>query len=366
MTAASHIENDALCEVIPRVLLMPIDADGPSMIDIIAALKADAAAQENMVTIVGRVLDKTVQLNDAKGAGNTAYGCSLPLFHSTHKCPLKPSAYVQRILEYSGASPCTFVLATVFLQRLKSLGGNGATDTKLRLTSYNIQRLLLTATALACKMYDEPYASNKQWAAIGDLTMQEMNALELELLFAIKFSLVVSREEYDKRHAVLLEIDQAYYPSLRFCKSPGDERPRVDAPEEALHEAPVPQGPLNNKQKSPQTPSASPWADSDEHDESSRNSSRPPLTPSASPASPWADSNDYHEPGAETPLSSASTSASTPCSSSRLDPSELWVVDALDSACTMMRKCRCRNSDRCIGREKKTKMTDVFLAETLR
>jgi hypothetical protein len=326
MTAASFIAsfgNDAVCEVVPRVLLMPIEADGPSMIDIIAALKADAAAQENMATVVGRVLDKTVQLNDAKGAGNTAYGCSLPLFHSTHKCPLKPSAYVQRILEYSDASPCTIVLATVYMQRLKSMGGNGATDTKLRLTSYNIQRLLLTATALACKMYDEPYASNKQWAAIGDLTMQEMNALELELLFAIKFSLVVSREEYDKRHAVLLEIDQAYYPSLRFCKSPGDERPRVDVPEEALHEAPVPQG--------PQTPSASSCADSDEHDDSSRNSSRPPLTPSASPASPWADSNEYDEPGAETPLSSASTLGPTPCSSSRLDPSELWVVDALDS-----------------------------------
>jgi hypothetical protein len=83
---------------------MPIEADGPSMIEIIAALKADASAQENMSTIVGRVFDKTVQLNDAKGAGNTAYGCSLPLFHSTYKCPLKPSVYVQRILEYSEAS----------------------------------------------------------------------------------------------------------------------------------------------------------------------------------------------------------------------------------------------------------------------
>jgi len=312
MTAPAS-RNDAREVNTPnRVLLMPIEADGPSMVDIIAALKADAAAQENTVALVGRVLDKTVQLNDAKGAGNTTYGCSLPLFHSTHKCPLKPSAYVQRILEYSEASPCTFVLATVFLQRLKSLGGNGATDTTLRLTSYNIQRLLLTATVLACKMYDEPCASNKQWAAIGDITMQEMNALELELLFAIEFSLVVSREEYDKCHAVLLEIDQALNPSLRFCKSPGDERP--------LHEAPVPPG--------PQTPSASSWAYSDERDESSRNSSRPHLTPSASPGSPWADTD---ETGDETPLSSASTSASTPCSSSRPDPSELWVVDALDS-----------------------------------
>ncbi len=97
--------------------------------------------------------------------------------------------------------PCTCKL-----QRLKTLDGNGAADTKLWLTSYNIQRLLLTATLLENKMYDEPFDSYKQWAAIGDLTNQEMNALELEILFALKFSLVVSREEYDQCHEVLLLI----------------------------------------------------------------------------------------------------------------------------------------------------------------
>ena len=200
--------------------LTPIEADGPSMIDIIAALKADAAAQENMVTIVGRVLDTTVQLNDAKGAGNTTYGCPHLVFHSSHKCPLKPSAYVQRLLQYSAASPCNLVIATVYLQRLKTLVGNGAADTKLRLTSYNIQRLLLTATLLANKMYDEPFDSNKQWATIGDLSNQEMNALELEMLFALKFSLVISREEYDQCHEALLQIDQAYHRVARCTRDP--------------------------------------------------------------------------------------------------------------------------------------------------
>ena len=219
---ASVSEYEARSEIAPtpQLLLRPIEANASSMMDIISSFKSDAAAQKDMVNVVGRVLDRTLQLNDAKGAGDTAYGCAHPLFHSTRTCPLQPSAYVQRILQYSAASPCNFVIATVFLQRVKDMSVNGANDTVLRLTSYNIQRLLLTATLLANKMYDEPFDSNKQWAAIGELSNQEMNALELELLFALKFSLVISREEYDQCHEVLLQIDQAYHRVARCTRDP--------------------------------------------------------------------------------------------------------------------------------------------------
>jgi hypothetical protein len=269
---ASVSEYEARSEIAPtpQLLLRPIEANASSMMDIISSFKSDAAAQKDMVNVVGRVLDRTVQLNDAKGAGDTAYGCAHPLFHSTRTCPLQPSAYVQRILQYSAASPCNFVIATVFLQRVKQMRRKGANDTVLRLTSYNIQRLLLTAVMLACKMYDEPFVNNKQWAAIGDVSVQEMNALELELLFHLKFSLVISREEYDKCQVALFEIEQAYYPCIprdaQIKKKRQEiERPRsIESPKEALHE--VPQG--------PQTPvSASCWADSDERDETSSNSS---------------------------------------------------------------------------------------------
>jgi hypothetical protein len=150
---SADLELDALREVVPppQMLLAPMEADGPSMADFISEFKSDAKAQEHLVRLVGRVLDKTVQLNDAKGAGNKQYGCPHPLFHSSHKCPLKPSAYVQRLLHYSAASPCNLVIATVYLQKLKNMGGNGAADTKLRLTSFNIQRLLAAHRNVAGK-----------------------------------------------------------------------------------------------------------------------------------------------------------------------------------------------------------------------
>jgi hypothetical protein len=83
----------------------------------------------------------------------------------------------------------------IYLQRLKDLDTDGKCT---RLTSYNIQRLLLTALMLASKFLDEPHASNKQWALVGDLSVQEMNSLELEMLWLLKFSLNISRDEYDE------------------------------------------------------------------------------------------------------------------------------------------------------------------------
>ena len=178
--------------------------------DITMCLTLDAEAQEQLPDVLGRVIERTLQLNDMKVHDSPGYGCAYPLFHSKSKCPLSPSAYVLRILKFSAASPCNLVVALIFMQRLQDLEVNDATDKKLLLTSYNIQRLLLTATLLACKLYDDCYASNKQFAAIGDITTSEMNVLELEMLFALNFSLAVSREEYDHFRNAILDADQDY------------------------------------------------------------------------------------------------------------------------------------------------------------
>ena len=63
----------------------------------------------------------------------------------------------QRILKYTGCSPCNLAVAIIYLRRYATAAG-----TPLRLTSHNIQRLLLTAAMLASKFLDEPHSSNKQ------------------------------------------------------------------------------------------------------------------------------------------------------------------------------------------------------------
>ena len=169
-----------------------------SFAESIQTLKADAEAQEPVVALVCRVLDRTVVgYSDQRIASKPATDSysSHPPFEGTHPCPLSPSEYVERILKYTRCSPCNLIVGLVYLQRLKDLDADGK---RTRLTSYNIQRLLLTALMLASKFLDEPHASNKQWALVGDLSVQEMNSLELEMLWLLKFSLTISRDEYDE------------------------------------------------------------------------------------------------------------------------------------------------------------------------
>ena len=168
-----------------------------SFAESIQTLKADAEAQEPVVALFSRVLDRTVVDNDERIASKRATDSysAHPPFEGTHPCPLSPSEYVERILKYTRCSPCNLIVGLVYLQRLKDLDADGK---RTRLTSYNIQRLLLTALMLASKFLDEPHASNRQWALVGDLPVQEMNSMELEMLWLLKFSLNISRDEYDE------------------------------------------------------------------------------------------------------------------------------------------------------------------------
>ena len=179
-----------------------------------AAFKADARAQEGLIGMVGRVLDKTVLSNEMLHGACGATSMH-PNFEGMHPCPLHPSAYISRIMKYSECSPCNLVVALIYLERLESsvrtdmLAGDSdlrGAD-RLRLTTTNVQRLLLTAVMLACKFFDEPVVRNKQWGLIGDLKVAEMNELELDMLWALKFSLNVTRDEYDRCCKILVGLD---------------------------------------------------------------------------------------------------------------------------------------------------------------
>jgi hypothetical protein len=78
----------------------------------------------------------------------------------------------------------------MYLQRLKTK------DPTIRVTSYNLQRLLLVSVMLAHKYLDDLYYSNKYWARIGGVTVKEINHLEATVLQLLDWKMHVSREEY--------------------------------------------------------------------------------------------------------------------------------------------------------------------------
>jgi hypothetical protein len=61
------------------------------------------------------------------------------------------------MLRYSRLSPCCFVIALIYLERLKRK------EDSIFVTSTTFQRLLLVAVMVAAKFLDDYYESNKHW-----------------------------------------------------------------------------------------------------------------------------------------------------------------------------------------------------------
>ena len=165
----------------------PQEAGGPDMVAFTQAMKDDARVQDPMVDLLGGLLDKTIERNDRLRRKS-----ELVEFEAVKPCPLTASAYLKRIMKYGGCSPCCVVVGLVYLQRLKQR------HPTVCLTSGNMQRLLLVSVMVAAKFLDDLYYSNKHWSQIGGLNLEEVNKLELKLLFLLGFSLSVSRDEYQE------------------------------------------------------------------------------------------------------------------------------------------------------------------------
>jgi hypothetical protein len=162
-----------------------MERGGFNMAQLKSALVTESRIQEPLVDIVGVLLDKTVHRNDQRHRVS-----SLCAFESTQACPLSASEYLQRIMKYGKCSPSCPVVALIYLQRIKQK------EFSVRITSNNMQRLLLAAMLVANKYIDDIYFSNRHWAKIGNINIKEINALEVSVLNLLGWNLHVTREQY--------------------------------------------------------------------------------------------------------------------------------------------------------------------------
>jgi energy-converting hydrogenase Eha subunit C len=162
-----------------------MERGGLDMAALKEAMTREAAAQEPLVAIIGALLTKTVQRNDALGRAG-----QLADFEGDRICALPAADYLDRIMRYGRCSPSCAVVALIYLQRVKTKIPGAC------VTSRNLQRLLLVALLLANKFLDDLYFSNKHWAKIGGLSLQEVNALERSVLRTLDWRMAVTREDY--------------------------------------------------------------------------------------------------------------------------------------------------------------------------
>jgi len=83
-------------------------------------------------------------------------------FHALRPPTISIFDYCSRIHKYASASPESFVLALVYIDRLIQRNS-------LLLTSLNVHRIIITAVMLAAKGHDDAYFNNAYFAKVSDI-----------------------------------------------------------------------------------------------------------------------------------------------------------------------------------------------------
>ena len=218
-----------------------------------AVLTRRASASSVLQSVLARLLEHTVGQNERREAPPQS-GEAGNLFCGQRPPAVPLAAYLARIFRYANCSPSCYVFAFIYLERLmqvraaagaararntfwlqhpventaqRPLLRRGCTasvsstpeltcllpvsllqnDPKLRITALSVHRLLITAVLVAAKFLDDSYFNNAYYAKVGGISLEEMNALELDFLLRCDFRLHVVPEAFDdvcERLATLL------------------------------------------------------------------------------------------------------------------------------------------------------------------
>ena len=127
---------------------------------------------KSISSLLEEIVDEHVEKRDSKKTiftTKTAPGISI-------------ENYLDRIIKYTKLETSTLILVLINIDRICEINS-------LKITKYNVHRLLLSSVVVSIKINEDDFYSNSYYSKVGGVTMSEINNLEDEFLRQIKFNL---------------------------------------------------------------------------------------------------------------------------------------------------------------------------------
>ncbi|CAD5175763.1 cyclin-P2-1-like [Musa acuminata AAA Group] len=151
--------------------------------------ESTTTAPPSVISVLASLLDRAIARNDraAVNRGNAAVGDARSRAFESHQVlDMTIQSFLERIYRYARVAPPVYVVAYVYMDRLCQFNPG------LRICSANAHRLLITTIMVASKFVEDLNYCNSYFAKVGGLSARELNSLELDFLFLMKFKLHVS------------------------------------------------------------------------------------------------------------------------------------------------------------------------------
>ncbi|KAJ6852523.1 cyclin-P3-1-like isoform X2 [Iris pallida] len=137
-----------------------------------------------VLSLISSILEKAAQKND-RLLDSKKRKEIVTMFHGFRAPNISIKSYMERIFKYSKCSPSCFILAQIYIDRFLQ-------QPDFLLTSFNVHRLLMTSVVIAAKFIDDAFFKNAYYARVAGVSTEEMNRMELNLLFSLDFRLQVN------------------------------------------------------------------------------------------------------------------------------------------------------------------------------
>ena len=109
--------------------------------------------------------------------------------------------YLGRLQKYGKVNDSTIILVLIYIDRI-------CNKNQIKLSYYNIHKLILASFVIASKYNEDDYYSSKFYAALGGIPKEEMFLLEYEFLALIDFNLFVDFNLYNKYNDNIINLEE--------------------------------------------------------------------------------------------------------------------------------------------------------------
>ncbi|XP_020574447.1 cyclin-P4-1-like [Phalaenopsis equestris] len=142
-----------------------------------------------IISILSSLLERITSWNDDFTASDHQHyspGSAVSAFSGLEKPQISIPRYLERIFQFGHCSASCFAVAYIYLDRFLHLHPSVLVD------SLNVHRFLITAVLTAVKFMEDRYYNNAYFAKVGGISLAEMNYLEVDFLFGLRFDLNVT------------------------------------------------------------------------------------------------------------------------------------------------------------------------------